>query len=303
MGRMADLELAALATFQGGLVTHDQTRDHLTQRQIEARLRAGRLVVVRRGVYRHAGAPVTRSQPLRAALLAAGPNAAASFCSAGELWRLPGIVAGVPELTVPWPARVRLPGVRSHQSRTIPPHHVSIHQGLRVTTPARTLAELSALVGPKQLGRMVDDGLRRHLLDLADLREAYDVLACPGRRRLTVLRAILEARLPGFRPADSPAELDVRRILVEAGLGEPVAQYQVGVGGTVFLLDWAYPDDRIAIEYNGWEFHGGRSAFDHDAARTSALTAAGWRVLIVTSATAPPTLIGHVRALRAAAAA
>lgn len=300
---MADRELAALAALQGGLVTNPQARDHLSHKQLKARLRSGRLILVRWGIYRLAGVPVTRRQPLRAALLAAGPDAAASYCSAAEIWGFPGLIAGELELTVPWPARVRLPGVKSHQSQMLPPHHVTHHQGLRVTTPARTLADLSAVVGPSQLGRMVDDALRRHLLDLDELREAYDVLACRGRRRLTVLRAVLDARLPGFHPAGSPAELDVRRVLVEAGLGEPLPQYQVDVGDTVYLLDWAYPDDRIAIEYNGWEFHGGRSAFNHDAARTSALTAAGWRVLIVTSATAPRTLIGNVRALRAAAAA
>lgn len=300
---MADSELAALAATQGGLVTYQQARDHLSHKQLKTRIADGRLAVVRRGVFRYPAAPTTRWLPLRAALLSAGPDAAASHCSAAEIWRLPGLIADCPEVTVPWPARLRLEGVRSHSSGAFPAHHVTVQLGLRVTTPARTLADLSALVGPQMLGRLVDDGLRRRLLDLDDLREAYDVLACRGRRRLVVMRAVLEARLPGFYPGDSPAELDVRRILVEAGLGEPVPQYQVAVGGTVYLLDWAYPDDRIAIEYYGWEFHGGRSAFDHDAARTSALTAAGWRVLIVTSATPPRTLVGNVRALRAAAAA
>lgn len=299
---MADIDLAALAATQGGLVTYLQARDHLSHKQIESRLASGWLVAPRRGVYRLAGAPVTRGQPLRMALLAAGPLAAASHLSAADVWRLPGLVADEPELTMPWPARVRLPGVRSHQSRTLPDHHVAIHLGLRVTTPARTLADLSALVGPQRLGRLVDDGLRRHLLDLAALREAYAVLGCRGRRRLTVLRAVLEARLPGFHPGASPAELDVRRVLVAAGLGEPVPQYQVIVGATVYLLDWAYPHDRVGIEYNGWEFHQSRTSFDSDAARTSALTAAGWHMLIVTSTTPPGALVGNVRTLRRAAA-
>ncbi len=295
---MADKELAALATSQGGLVTTEQARDHLTRKQIEARLRTGRLVAVRRGVYRHAGAPITRSEPLRAALLAAGPAAAASVRSAAEVWRLPGMLADAPELTVPWPTRVRLPGVRTHQSQTFPTHHATVHRAVRVTTPARTLADLSALVGPDRLGRLVDDALRRQLLDIGDLREVYDVLACRGRHRLTVLRAVLDARHPGFHQGDSPAELDVRRILVEAGLGEPVPQHQVVAGATVYLLDWAYPDDRVGIEYNGWEYHRGRSSFDRDAARASALTAAGWRLIIVTSATAPGALVDHIRSLR-----
>ncbi|MCA1656693.1 MAG: hypothetical protein LC713_03115 [Actinobacteria bacterium] len=299
---MADRELAALATTQGGLVTHHQTRDHLSRKQLKSRLASERLVVVRWGGYRHAGVPTTRREPLRAALLAAGPTAAASHRSAAEIWGLPGFVDGEPELVVPWPARVRLKGVHSHQSRTLPDNHVTRHHGLSVTAPARTLADLSALVGPRRLGQLVDDALRRRLLDLADLQEAYDVLACRGRRRLTVLRAVLAARLPGFHPGDSPAELDVRRILVGAGLGEPVPQHQVVVGSTVYLLDWAYPEDRIAIEYNGWEFHRSRSAFDDDAARSSALAAAGWRLVTVTSATAPRTLVENVRRLRSVAA-
>ena len=299
---MADRELAALATTQGGLVTYHQARDHLSRKQLKSRLASGRLVVVRWEVYRHAGVPATRWQPLRAALLAAGHAAAASHRSAAELWALPGFVADEPELIVPWPARVRLTGVRSHRSQSLPDHHVTTHFGLWITTPARTLADLSALVGPARLGHLVDDSLRRRLLDLGDLYEAYAVLACRGRHRLTVLRAVLDARLPGFHPGESPAELDVRRILVGAGLGEPVPQFQVVVGSTVYLLDWAYPDDRIGFEYNGWECHRSRSSFDHDAARASALTAIGWRLLPVTSATRPTTLVENVRRLRSAAA-
>lgn len=300
---MAERELAALATTQGGLVTRQQTRDHLSHKQTEARLAAGRLVLVRKEVYRLAGVPVSPWEPLRAALLAAGPAAAASHRSAAVIWKLPGLIAVTPELIVPWPDRARLSGVRTHYSRTLPGHHVAHHFGLRLTTPARTLADLSALVGPQRLGLMVDDGLRRHLLTLDDLHEAYDVLACRGRHRLTVLRAVLDERQPGFHPGGSPAELDVRHLLVAAGLGEPVAQYQVPVEGTVYLLDWAYPADRIGIEYDGWDYHRGRSAFDHGAARASALTAAGWRILVVTSATSPAALVAQVRALRGHAAA
>jgi hypothetical protein len=299
---MSLTELAALAETQEGLVTRPQARVHLTGKQLEHALAVGRLVTVRRGVLRFAGVPPTRWQPLRAALLAAGPAAVASHRSGAEVWGMPGILAGQPEITVPSPAWPRLAATTTHQSRCLPDRHRAIHNRMPVTTPARTLADLSAFVGPRFLGRLVDDCLRRHLVVLDDLGDAYQVLASRGRRRLTVLRAVLEERMPGFDPAGSPAELDVACILVDAGLGRPVAQHQVVVRSTVYLLDWAYPEDRIAIEYNGWEFHGNRSAFDHDAARTCALTTAGWRLLVVTSATEPHALVQNVRALRAAAA-
>jgi len=299
MSGMSDTELAALAEGQEGLVTRPQARVHLTRKQLEYWLAVGRLVIVRRGVYRFAGVPPTRWQPLRAVLLAAGAEALASHRSAAEVWGMSGVVADQPELTVPWPIWTRLPGVRSHQSRYLPDHHRAVRQGVPVTSPARTLGDLSGVLGADFLGRLVDDSLRRHLLVLDDLRDAYGVLASRGRRRITVLREVLEERVPGFHPGGSPRELDVRRILVDAGLGEPIPQHQVAAGPTVYLVDLAYPDDRIAIEYNGWEFHGTRSAADHDAARSSALTAIGWRVLPVTSATSPRALVDNVRTLRA----
>ncbi len=296
---MSVIELAALAEQQEGLVTRPQARVHLTRKQLEYWLAIGRLIILRWGVYRFAGVPPTRWQPLRAALLAAGPDALASHRSAAEVWAMPGIVADQPELTVPWPVWTRLPGVRSHQSRYLPDHHRTVHNGVPVTSAARTLGDLSGVVGADLLGRLVDDALRRHLLVLDDLRDAYGVLATRGRRGLAVLRAVLEERMPGFHPGGSPRELDVRRILVDAGLGEPVPQHQVAAGGTVYLIDWAYPDDRIAIEYNGFDFHGTRSGADHDAARYGALVAIGWRVLPVTSATTPSALVDNVRAVRA----
>ena len=83
-GGMSDATLAALASDQGALVTHYQALQHLSRRQLDGRLATGRLIVVRRGVYRFAGAPEPPWQDLRAALLAAGPAAVASFRSAAQ---------------------------------------------------------------------------------------------------------------------------------------------------------------------------------------------------------------------------
>src|SRR2546421_2789239 len=42
------------------------------------------------------------------------------------------------------------------------------------------------------------------------------------------------------------------------------------------------PRARLAIEADGWEFHSGKAAWQHDLRRRNALTALGWRVLNVT---------------------
>lgn len=295
MCAVGELELASLASQQDALVTRHQARDHLTRKQLEGRLASGRLVVVRRGVYRFAGAPRGRWHDLRAACLAAGPAAVASHRSAAELWALRGIVADRPEITVPAPMWVRLPGVRSHQSSRLPPCRVVSRDGIPVTTPARTLADLSGCVSPRFLAFLVDQSLRRKLTDLGTLREVHDEL--DGRvRGLDALLAALEARQPGYEPGDSRGELELAALLVRAGLPAPVHQHQVAAGGTVYLLDLAYPDRRLGVEYDGWEVHGTRSAFEHDRARDNALAAAGWTILRYTSGMSREQLMDAARA-------
>jgi len=206
----------------------------------------------------------------------------ASHRSAGELWAIRGIVAERPEITVPAPMWARLPGVRSHQSGRLPCSRVTTYDGIPVTTPARTLADLSSCVTPRFLASLVDQCLRRNLTDLGTLRAVYDELdGCV--RGLAALGAALEARQPGYEPGESLGEIELAELLVRAGLPAPVQQHQVIAGGTVYLLDLAYPDRRLGFEYDGWEVHGTRSAFEHDRARDNALAAAGWTILRYTS--------------------
>jgi hypothetical protein len=138
---MGDVELAGIAARQEGLVTRPQARAHLSRKRLENRLSTGRLVPVRWGVYRYAGAPPTPWQELRAACLAAGPGAVASHRSAAVLWGLPAVVCEQPEITVPWPQWPRLPGVRSHQSTRLPAEHATVRHGV----PAARQRALRAL--------------------------------------------------------------------------------------------------------------------------------------------------------------
>lgn len=280
---MAERTLSALCASQDGLAARWQARDHLTIKQLKDRLGAGRLEIVRRGVYRSAGTPATARNELRAALLAAGPDALASHRSAAELWGLPGVVAEEPELLVPWPQWPRLPGVRCHQSRRIPADHRLEREGVPVTSPARTLVDLAGVAPRGLLGALVDHALRRHLTTMPELEGAVALLAGRGRRGIVALRTALTERSTGYHPGDSQAERRLSDALVAGGLPRPEAQYQVPAGATVYLLDLAYPELRLGIDYDDWHTHGSRTAFDRDRTRGNRLAAAGWTLLHVTS--------------------
>lgn len=90
--------------------------------------------------------------------------------------------------------------------------------------------------------------------------------------------------MPGYDPGDSDQEMRVVRILVDAGMPEPRQQLVVRLSGYRFVLDMAYPELKLAIEYDGWDSHRTRTSFDHDRLRANVLVANGWTVLRFTSA-------------------
>ena len=73
------------------------------------------------------------------------------------------------------------------------------------------------------------------------------------------------------------------RAIVGGGLPEPVQQQPVAIGNRHYRIDLAYPEHKIAIEIDGWEYHRSRSAFEDDRNRANDLVVAGWHVLRFTS--------------------
>jgi very-short-patch-repair endonuclease len=117
-----------------------------------------------------------------------------------------------------------------------------------------------------------------------------------GRRRSTVMRDILERRLPGYEPGESAPERRIADLLVHSGLPAPTLQHRMRVGGRALRIDLAYPEAGIAIEYDGWSVHSTRSAFDRDRARANDLVLLGIQVLRFTSASTDAQIVETVEA-------
>lgn len=149
--------------------------------------------------------------------------------------------------------------------------------GFRCTRPELTAVDLIADYG----GDFVDLALRqakgqgRTVLDRMwqAVAEHSDRRGNKHRRRI-----LQESRdLPW-----SAAERRVHRILRDAGVTGWKANHAVRVGGEVFCLDVAFPQTKLALEIDGFEYHMSRSAFEIDRERQNLLVCAGWRVLRVT---------------------
>jgi hypothetical protein len=252
--------------------------------------------VIHRGVYRLAGSPESWEQMAHAAVLAGGPAAVLSFLAAAHLWQLAGFWEPPPiEITVPRARRARLHDVTVHDSRVLDGPHLAKRRGIPVTSVARTLCDLTACCWSNQVGRALDDALRRKLTTLRQVRSVFDDLDTRGRRRSTTMRSLLAERGTGFHPGGSDSEVRMVRALVAAGLPRPVQQHRVGTAERTYRLDAAYPEYRVGLEYEGFEFHTSRTAFDDRYERDRALRVAGWLLVYVTRRTSASRLVQDTR--------
>jgi hypothetical protein len=101
----------------------------------------GRLHLRHRGVYAVGHVPPSPHARAMAAVLACWPGAFLSYLSGGALWAM-GIRWG-PIIDVTAATKHRHKGIRVHRSRTLTAREVTVHFGIPVTTPARTLLDLA----------------------------------------------------------------------------------------------------------------------------------------------------------------
>lgn len=181
--------------------------------------------------------------------------------------------------------------------RALPPEDVGTRAGVPVTTPLRTAVDLARIQPLDAAVIALDQFLRIRRVALADLRLAAARLTGPGCRSV---RAAV-ARADGL--AQSTQETSLRLRLHASRLPRPVAQYEVrDARGFVARVDFAWPEARVAVEYDGW-WHGERQNVPKDRRRLNRLTAAGWTVIFATAddVTDSVQLIARIGAALAAA--
>jgi hypothetical protein len=160
--RRVDAAIAALAKRQHGIVARGQLTDlGLGRGAIEHRVRCGRLHPLHRGVYAVGHRALRREAWWLATVLAAGPGAALSYRSAAELWGMRYGSRARVEVSVPRhrrsTARIEVHVVEMQ------PDEVTVHDGIPVTTPARTLLDLAAVVPPQHLKAAFEEAEVRRL--------------------------------------------------------------------------------------------------------------------------------------------
>jgi hypothetical protein len=156
-----ELGLVALAEKQHGVVARAQLRAlGLGENAIQRRVRQGRLQRLHRGVYAVGHRVLRPEGRMLAAVLACGPRAVLSHCSAAALWALRPTDRAPVDVTTTARSGERVSGIDLHRARSLDPADVTEHHGIPVTTVARTLVDLA---GPPAFTR---SELESHFLTL-----------------------------------------------------------------------------------------------------------------------------------------
>lgn len=168
----------------------------------------------------------------------------------------------------------RGPGVVGHTTGRTP--STRLLGRLRVTSPARTWADLAALLTVDELV-IAGDRLLGRPEALATPTEMYDAVAdasgLRGRRNLAQALTLVRA---GSR---SPRETRARLALVRAGLPEPELNAPIPVRGRTLHGDLAYRPWRVLLEYEGDQHRTDPWQWAHDLERYNDLAETGWLVI------------------------
>lgn len=220
---------------------------------------------------------------LTVGLLDGGPGSAMSSESALAYYGVPGFALEPIHISrVRSGERPSLEGVVWHHSRLLPPQHVLEVNGLRMTTPARALADVVGRKGmhPERARRTIETAWAARLVNRPLLVQMADEWCERGRRGSTFLREYLDSKPTDFVPAASNVARRFIQLIVEAGMPEPRSEVNVGDAsawlGRVDCLDPALP---LIAEIQSDRFHTAPLDVAHDAARNGRIERAGFTVV------------------------
>ncbi len=245
-----DREIARFAERQHGVISARQLAEvGLSRATVVRRVEDGRLYRVHRGVYAVGHPGISQCGRWMAAVLACGDGAAISHRSAGELWGLLPLANGLVAVSVRGGGgRARRPDIRVHRRASLRVEDTTRRNGIPVTKPAQTIADMKGRVSAADLRRAIRQA------DVLGLPLGWDTRSDRTR---------------------SDLERDFLRICRRHGLPAPEVNVRLGP----YLVDFLWRDHRLLVETDGYRYHRGRQAFRDDRVRGLDLQGRGWRVV------------------------
>jgi very-short-patch-repair endonuclease len=288
--------VARLAERQHGVVARRQLDAlGMSSSAIGRWAKQGRLRRIHHGVYAVGHRVLTANGHRMAAVLAAGPGAVLSHASAAALWDIRPTSATRIDVSVRTPGgRAKRPGLRIHRATELRDDEITEHQGIRVTTPARTLLDLASSLPRRALERALDEAEIRDLYDLRALDATATAHA--GQRGATRLAEAL-AQDGDLTLTDSELEELMFTLCDQHGIERPAPRRWIAG----LRVDFLFAAAHLVIETDSWSYHRTRRAFERDRERDAILARAGYRTLRFTHRQMTNDAAGVAAAIRSSA--
>jgi very-short-patch-repair endonuclease len=281
-GMTATKDVISFARGNGGVFSvQEAIALGLPKTTLRRRVEEGIFVHVGRGMLALPGTATRSDLKIRAALRLL--NGVVSHESAARIHGFEAIPNSLPSITVSHRSSHSFPGVTVHQSTDLLEEHVQDVDGLRVTTPVRTLVDLAKVFGPRRLQRVIEHALVTHKVDIEEFLDLVTALSRRGKPGMKKLHKIIREHLLGTAVSDTVLERALFKLIRAAGLPLPTRQFHAPwlkrLNGRV---DFAYVDSKIVIEADSRRWHLMFDAFEVDKIRDNAAQIAGWIVIRIT---------------------
>jgi very-short-patch-repair endonuclease len=281
-----ETSLATIASRQGGIVTREQVIESgMSRTTLWRRTRAGLLVPTGARTFRLASVAATPEGAVLAACL--DRDGTASHRTAawvhGLRDRPPSTDILILRRNGRWSSDPGMPGVVVHTTTDLPEEDLTEVRGIPVTSVARTLMTLAAMVPrdltQEELAETLAVACERRLASERWLFWLLERRRISGRDGVIAFEEALAARLH-LGPTESWLERTTLRLVEDAGLPRPQVQRRVARRGRfVSRVDFAYDARPVVVEALGYAHHRTRADLERDTRRANKLQLAGKIVL------------------------
>lgn len=280
-------DILRLAREQHGVVSRRQlVRLGISERLIEQRVSAGRLLPVFAGVYGVGHDIIGHRGWWSAALLSGGDGAVLSHTSAAACW---GLLAPrnrteiirdfsrEPPQSINGPRRSpNKSKLVVHRTTRLPEEETTTRDGFPTTTVPRTILNLAATRSESQLEGLVAEAERMRLLDWRQLRDVSS--RGKGWAGVGKLREIVGRWHPDVADTKSGLESRFLQFCRARALPDPIVNTYV----EGYEVDCVWKEQRLIVELDSVRFHSDLRTFERDRRKDTILTRAGYEVRRVT---------------------
>jgi hypothetical protein len=265
-------KLSAVFNHQGGVATSAQILTVVSRRYLQHLLDCTAVERIWHGVYSYG--PPDAERRLRGLDLACGKSVVVCMHTAARRYGFDTEDVGDLHVLNPQGSHHlrAADGLVVHRRDGAP---LTLVSGRLATAPAWTAVEVARSLPRRRALATLDAALRSGHCNRRTLASA--LVAQSGRRGIVTVRQLLPY---ADGKAESPMESEARLVMLDGGLPTPELQYEiVDADGRLRRLDFAWPEQMVAAEYDSDQWHTGADALHRDREKLAAVQDLGWTVV------------------------